>query len=241
MGNIVAVHYRLFEGEEPAVAESLAGNPHELGGEILLHLEGGEQLFVSWENEPVQHSVAVKARSFFDTPTAAPRRANNLGSLDKVFTFDDPYACRMSQPMRAIFDGLVRVDKSTYDVSQGAGIQLPGSAVAVVPTFSRNRESGQGYDAAEVLATLPVSATWMGLRVSEIQYAFFEQSSNYEYRILFEHSASQALETLNAHGFRLQGVGVPNLFHPKGDASYGVVLKKVGTRSELSCGSRMFY
>lgn len=70
MGNIVAVQYRLFEGEEIAVAESLAGDPHEFGGEILLNLEGGEQLFISWGNEPVQHSIAIRESSFF-VPDAA--------------------------------------------------------------------------------------------------------------------------------------------------------------------------
>lgn len=229
VGNAVIGHYlSRLNLPEKAVVFATSSSPHQ----------------ITWLNESNRESSGIYFDVFPDVETSKtlrPHSANAIGSLDKVLTFDNAYECKMSKKSLAIFEGLVSVDKNTWEVTQGAGIQLPGSAVAVVPTFSRNRVSGEGYDAAEVLATLPVSASWMGLRVNEIQYAFYEQSSNYEYRIVFDNSASHVLEKLNTHGFRLRGVGIPNVFRPEGEASYGVVLKQIGARSELSCGSRMFY
>ena len=196
---------------------------------------------ITWLDAASRDSSGIPFDVFSDTSAAAPQlRPGHQATLDDIFRFDDPYACKMSTAMQAIFQGLVSIDKN-YVVTQGPGVQLPGAIAPVTPTFSRNRESGDGYDAAEVIATLPVSANWMGLRVREIQYVFYEASSNYEYRIQFEEGAAQVLTRLNAHGFRLLGVGEPNVFEVKDGVDYGVVLKAKGPRSELSCGSRMFY
>jgi hypothetical protein len=226
VGNAVIGHYlSRLNLPERAVIFATSSSPHQ----------------ITWLDAASRDSSGIPFDVFSDTPAEAPQASRgHPASLDDIFRFDDPYACKMSKSMQAIFQGLVSVD-ANYAVTQGPGVRLPGAAAPVVPTFSRNRESGDGYDAAEVTATLSVSGTWLGLSVREIQYVFYEASSNYEYRIEFEDGAPQALARLNAHGFRLQGVGVPNVFEPDGEVNYGVVLKAVGPRSELSCGSRMFY
>lgn len=199
---------------------------------------------ITWLTEESRSSSGIEFQKFEDVPEVVDPVAAKIGpaaSLDDLFVMTNPYACEMSDKMFAIFRRLVRMDETTWQASQGPAVRMPGSERPITPTFSRNRETGDGYDAREVLATLPLAATWMGLRVKEIQYSFFEQSSNYEYRILFDESASKSILVLNRHGFRLKGIGVANEFHPEAAASYGVVLYDTGAGSTLVCGSRMFY
>lgn len=194
---------------------------------------------ITWLNDSASSGIHFEVFPDVETRETAPTQA--LGSLDHIFTMTNPYQCEMSERMLSVFKGLVRMDQTTWQASQGAPIRLPGADRSITPTFSRNRESGAGYDAREVLATLPVSATWMGLRVNEIQYSFFEQSSNYQYRVIFSETPTNVLKVLNKYGFRLKGIDIPNQFHPEATASYGVVLNSMGDESALVCGSKMFY
>ncbi|MCA0393080.1 MAG: hypothetical protein LCH70_02985 [Proteobacteria bacterium] len=65
MPRLVATQYRLFQGEESSVLAAEQNNAHDFGGELVLTLEGGDQVFVSWVNEPVQHSIGIKDSSHF--------------------------------------------------------------------------------------------------------------------------------------------------------------------------------
>lgn len=197
---------------------------------------------IIWLSEENMRSSGISFEPLEDdddpsTETGAATR----GSLDRLFTFTDPGTCDMSDAMLSTFRGLVSIDQSNWEARQGRPIQLPGADRPISPTFSRNRESGTGYDAREVVATLPVNADWLGLPVDEIQYLFFEQSSNYEYRIFFQAPAQQVLRTLNAHGFDLPRVGTPKTFDPEAGARYGMAVLETDNGSVWICGSRMFY
>jgi len=247
----VGFHASYFE-EDGKLIETGVGNA--IVGHYLSQLNLSERAVIfatqaspekiTWLNEQSRGASGIDFEPFKDVDEPAAQPATSPGqsaSLDLLFSMANPYECEMSEKMLAIFKGLVKMDQTTWEASQGAAVMLPGAERPVTPTFSRNRESGDGYDAREVLATLPISATWMGLQVREIQYSFFEQSSNYEYRIVFQEPYSKALVALNRHGFRLKGVGIANEFHPGTAASYGVVLTASDRGSTLTCGSRMFY
>lgn len=172
---------------------------------------------------------------------AEQSEAAQLGSLDALFKFTNPATCEMSDGMLAIFRGLVRMDQKTWEASQGLPIQLPGSPSPVTPTFSRNRESDETYDAREVFASVPINATWLGLRVQEIQYVFFEQSSNYEYRIIFDAAPEAVTRVLNKNGFKLPATNTAKTFEPADSPSYGMAVVPADRGSAWICGTRMFY
>jgi hypothetical protein len=65
MSKLNAVHYRLFEGEQIAAECSAMGETHDFGGEVVLTFGDGRQAFVSWVNDPVQHSVGSSRASHF--------------------------------------------------------------------------------------------------------------------------------------------------------------------------------
>ena len=133
---------------------------------------------ITWLSSANKTALGIDFTVFEDTANAPPT-GSARGDLDALFTFDDPASCEMSDQMLGIFRGLVQMVQSTWEASQGKPIRLPSASIAVNPTFSRNRESGSGYDAREVFASLPVNADWFGLPVREIQYVFYERSSNY--------------------------------------------------------------
>jgi|GEM_PF-3410552 len=247
----VGFHASYFE-EAGRLIETGVGNA--LVGHYLSQLNFSERAVVfstqaspesiTWLSEQTRGVSGIDFKTFEDVKeTANPpaSQAGELASLDDVFSMINPYKCEMSDKMLSIFRGLVRIDNDTYRASQGAAVMLPGAERQITPTFSRNRESSDGFDAREVLATLPVSATWLGLKVREIQYSFFEQSSNYEYSVVFDEEPAMAILALNKHGFRLKGIDVINEFSPDRGASYGVFVTKEDRGSKLICGSRIFY
>lgn len=225
VGNAMVGHYlSQLNLPEKAVIFATSASPHS----------------ITWLTPANKNSSGIDFQVLGDTATASagsPAR----GSLDSLFKFKNPAACEMSDQMLGIFRGLVQTDQTTWEATQGKPIQLPGSNVPVTPLFSRNRESGGNYDVREVFASLPVNADWLGLPVREIQYVFYEQSSNYEYRILFDADADLVTRTLNKHGFRLPRPGTPKTFHPEAAASYGMGIVQLERGSAWVCGSRMFY
>lgn len=197
---------------------------------------------ITWLNRENMQASGISFQPLEkDAPPADAVSAPRRGSLDELFTFTNAATCDMSTAMLSTFQGLVIIDETTWEARQGRRIQLPGADRPIAPTFSRNRESGGGYDAREVLATLPVNADWLGLPVDEIQYVFFEQSSNYEYRIFFDAPARQVRNTLNKHGFDLPEVGTPKTFDPPTSPRYGMAVLEAERGSVWICGSRMFY
>lgn len=195
---------------------------------------------ITWLSSANKSASGIDFTVLGDTANVSPEKSAR-GNLDSLFRFTAPASCEMSDQMLGIFRGLVQMDQTTWEASQGKPIRLPGSSGAVTPTFSRNRESGDGYDAREVFASLPVNADWFGLPVREIQYVFYEQSSNYEYRILFDADASVVTQTLNRYGFELGKPGTPKTFNPEAAASYGMAILPLDRGSAWICGSRMFY
>ena len=75
MPRLIAAQYRLFLGEESSVLAAEQCEAHDFGGELVLNFDSGDQIFVSWVNEPVQYSIGIKDGSHF-LPKA------NLSSYD---------------------------------------------------------------------------------------------------------------------------------------------------------------
>lgn len=223
VGNAIVGHYlSQLNLTERAVIFATSASPHT----------------VTWLNAQNKVSSGI---DFEELGGASDLSKAPLGSLDALFKFEDPASCDMSDGMLAIFRGLVQMNQKTWEASQGKPVQLPGSPTPITPTFSRNRESDETYDAREVFAALPVNATWLGLRVIEIQYVFLEQSSNYEYRIVFDSAPEVVTRTLNRHGFRLPPANTAKTFEPAASPSYGMAVVTADRGSAWICGTRMFY
>ena len=67
---LVAVSYRLLDGEEEALQDASHNRVHDFGGELVLTFEGGRRVFVSWVDEPVQYAIGLSEATHF-IPDAA--------------------------------------------------------------------------------------------------------------------------------------------------------------------------
>jgi hypothetical protein len=65
MPRLIAVRYRLLQGEEAAACCAESGETHDFGGEVVLTFEGGQVLFVSWVGEPVQYAIGFQDSTHF--------------------------------------------------------------------------------------------------------------------------------------------------------------------------------
>jgi len=65
MPTIIAICYRLFEGEELAIDAARRGEAHDFGGELVLTFQDGQRTFISWVDEPVQYAIGAKESSHF--------------------------------------------------------------------------------------------------------------------------------------------------------------------------------
>jgi hypothetical protein len=70
MPKLLAVRYRLLEGEEAAALSAARNETHDFGGELVLALQGAPDVFISWVSDPVQYSIGTKGDSHF-MPDAA--------------------------------------------------------------------------------------------------------------------------------------------------------------------------
>ncbi|MHA6334057.1 COG3904 family protein [Qipengyuania sp. CAU 1752] len=163
-------------------------------------------------------------------------------SLNQVLSFENPAKCEMSPDTHNLFRSLVKIDEDDWSASQGRPVKIKGLEKPLIPTFSRNRESSDGYDVREVLATLPLKGKWLGLSVNEIQYWFFEESSRVEYRIFVSEKPTVALEKLNRVGFSLSKVAELKHIDPDDFPRFGMALlpdDKGG--AVLVCGTSFYY
>jgi hypothetical protein len=65
MPKLLAVRYRLFEGEKIAGLSASRNETHDFGGELVLSFQGNPDVFVSWVSEPVQYSIGTSSSSHF--------------------------------------------------------------------------------------------------------------------------------------------------------------------------------
>jgi len=65
MPKLLAVRYRLFEFEESAAIAAANDETHHFNGELVLSFEDSTDVFVSWVNAPVQHSIGTQSTSYF--------------------------------------------------------------------------------------------------------------------------------------------------------------------------------
>jgi hypothetical protein len=95
---LLAVRYRLLEGEEAAALAAAMNETHDFGGEIVLSLQGTSELFISWVNEPVQHCIGTGTTSHFipdaaltEYDVSATSMWSGLVGQDVSMEFLDPY------------------------------------------------------------------------------------------------------------------------------------------------------
>jgi hypothetical protein len=65
MNTVAAVRYRLFDREIEAMKAAYSSRSHELDAEIVLTLQDGREIFVSWVSDPEQYCVGYGATSYF--------------------------------------------------------------------------------------------------------------------------------------------------------------------------------
>ncbi len=63
MPRLIAVHYRLLQGEDSALTGASSNETHDFGGELVLTFEDGTKEFISWVSEPVQYAIGRQAFS----------------------------------------------------------------------------------------------------------------------------------------------------------------------------------
>ncbi|GAA4788423.1 hypothetical protein GCM10023307_11850 [Lysobacter hankyongensis] len=65
MPKLIAICYRLLNGEASAVEAAENNEIHDFGGELVLTFDDGEKSFISWVNDPVQYAIGTKDASHF--------------------------------------------------------------------------------------------------------------------------------------------------------------------------------
>ena len=172
---------------------------------------------------------------------ATKESSEELPNLDEIVQFLDPSNCEMTDSTFQLFRALVKFDAETFVASQGSSIQFDGFPHPIKPAFSRNRETGPGYDMADVEASIEIPSLWHGLKVSRLRYNFRESSSYWIYQIRFFESPDVVQKKLNKLGFDIPSVGSFREFTGNGVVSAGIGVEEIPGGAALTCGSAMYY
>lgn len=191
----------------------------------------------------------IEVNANAEPPAAAPDQLGaqddvappSLLKLDNVLKFTAPADCAMNASTQKLFDGLIKFDPKTYVGSKGADVTVPGFSAPISPVFSRKVGQGDNPNVRDNEASLELSGTWHGLRVSKIRVRYMEESSFWEQQIRFLEPAAKVQTTLNALGFSLPAVGDYREFTGDDVASAGIGVEEIPGGSALYCGSSIYY
>jgi hypothetical protein len=152
---------------------------------------------------PRAESVAAE-----EPADAAPLLAEEAGPVDLKSVLAFSPGCEIGEPLATIFSSMVKFDPKTWEASVGDPVALPGFDHPITPTFERAvTPLGQGGSQRHVVAGLPLSGSWHGLRVSGLVFDFYEVSDVAARKIRFEEEAERVRGALMAAGFDLPPVG----------------------------------
>ncbi|MEA2998616.1 MAG: hypothetical protein QOK17_449 [Sphingomonadales bacterium] len=144
--------------------------------------------------------VAVVPSKTLATRGAATPPAPALRSLDKVLAFANPHTCAFGKRLDSIFDAMARWSDKANRMVGDETIRIPEIEASIRSSFHRTpHEDGT----VEYEASLPIQGTWLGLKVTRLTTAGYEQSDNLAWAIEFDEPPAHVRSALNEHGFRL--------------------------------------
>jgi hypothetical protein len=150
--------------------------------------------------------VPAPARSeALGEPAPDSRENEGLVDLGPVLAFSGE--CDIDEPLASIFTAMVKLDPQTWEASAGDPVPVPGFERPIAPTFERTVAPLPNGSERHVIAGLPLTGTWHGLRVVGLKLDFFEESDVSSRQILFEQPAEPVRDALRAAGFDLPPVG----------------------------------
>ncbi|MGZ8281651.1 MAG: hypothetical protein ACXWUN_01720 [Allosphingosinicella sp.] len=176
-----------------------------LAGTVFL-LRGPEPDADKAGPEPVAQNGPAPADGEVSETEAGKGRPPALPDLASILVFSPE--CELGEPLLSIFDRLVVFDPQTSEASRGGPLAVPGFEAAVVPTFEREIEPLEpGGHLRHITAGLALRGTWHGLRVSGLQFDFYEESDVGGRQIRFAEPPERVREVLVGQGFDLLPVG----------------------------------
>ncbi|WP_129793026.1 hypothetical protein [Sphingosinicella sp. CPCC 101087] len=156
------------------------------------------------QTEPLRTEPAASEQPADPVPLLTDRLEPR--DLGPVLAFSPK--CEIGEPLATIFSSMVKFDPKTWEASAGDPVALPGFDHPITPTFERAvTPLGQGGSQRHVVAGLPLSGSWHGLRVSGLVFDFYEVSDVAARKIRFEEEAERVRGALMAAGFDLPPVG----------------------------------
>ncbi len=180
----------------------------------------------------------VEVSSLSPSPLPSQPTAANL---DEVLKFKNPSTCEMTRATEKLFAKLIIFDPPEYVGRSGPPVRIAGFEKPVVPSFSRKVGTNQGGYPRDNEATLAISGTWHGLKVSKIRVRAMEQSSFWERQIRFLEPASLVREKLNKLGFKIPAIGEFREYSGESVVSAGIGVEEIPGGSALYCGSSIYY
>lgn len=168
---------------------------------LLLNLDRRPSTETSTDAATIKPGPAIPAG-----PAPPSRESAGPVDLGSILAFSSQ--CEIGEPLAAIFTAMVKIDQETWEASAGDPVSVPGFDRPIATTFKRTiSPSGQRDGERHVVAGLPLSGIWHGLRVNGLRLDFYEESDVSSREIHFEEPPERVREALGAAGFDLSPVG----------------------------------
>lgn len=136
---------------------------------------------------------------------APPATAAAEADLEAVLALTPD--CRFGEPLASIFQQMTVIDPESFESRQGRPIRIPGRDEPLAPSFRRTVTPLKHGAEIEVVASLPLTGRWRGLRVAGLRLRYVEESDVSAREILFREPAKRVRRRLNRTGFALAATG----------------------------------
>jgi hypothetical protein len=143
--------------------------------------------------------------------------------------------CQLGEPLASIFRQMTTIDPRTYESSAGRPIRVSGFADPIPPTFHRTVIGTDHGEEREVVADLPLSGLWHGLRVARLRSNYFEESDVASQEVHFLESPERVREVFNRIGFRLPDIGHARALNPEDLVQTSIGVDPIAGGASLAC------
>jgi len=151
-----------------------------------------------------------------------------LPNLDSLIRFDDPKECQFTDPMDRLFTSLIHIN-ADYTISAGKPVVPRAYAAAFgSPTSTTDRNH-------LLTVTVPVRATWKGLRVVSIGGSAMPESDVGWNTIRFAASRQVVMQKLNEAGMAIPASGKRRHADPDDPMEYAAEVTVDGADTVLDC------
>ena len=175
--------------------------------------------------------LGIAAALLVTPPAAAVAEAD----LDAVLALTPD--CRIGEPLASIFRQMTVIDPETFESRQGRPIRIPGRDEPVAPTFGRTVTPLDHGAEIEVVASLPLTGRWHGLRVAGLRLSYIEESDVSAREILFREPAERVRRRLNRNGFGLPPIGEVSAVDPGEGIETLIGVDRTPSGSALQCAT----